>query len=72
MITRELLKQEIDVLPDEALEDIQKYILFQKFSLGIFDNDTDYLNSVKDMARKITDGMNEPIDNCLCENEVAW
>ncbi len=72
MVTRELLKHEIDILPDEALVDIQKYIMFQKFSFGIFDSDTEYLNSIPGMAKNIIEGMQEPIDKCLSENEVSW
>jgi len=40
VISREVLKKDIDALPDEALDDLHKYLLMQKFYFGVFDNDT--------------------------------
>jgi len=31
MISRDVLKRDIDILPDEALDDVYKYLLMQKF-----------------------------------------
>ncbi len=31
MISRDNLKKEIDLLPDEALDDVRRYIMLQKF-----------------------------------------
>ena len=72
MVNRELLKQEIDRLPETALEEIQKFILYQQFTLDIFDSDTDYLNSMPNMAEKIVSGLNEPLCECVSAQEVNW
>jgi len=72
VISRDALKKDIDALPDEALDDLHKYLLMQKFYFGVFDNDTDYLNSIKGMSEKIIAGMKEPLSECIPANEVEW
>ena len=72
MITREALKKDIDLLPNEALDDLHRYVVMQKFYFNAFDNDTDYLNSVPGMAEKIISGMNEPLSESISANEVNW
>ena len=52
MAVRELIKRDIELLPDEALEDLRKYVQMQKFYFDAFGNDTDYLNSISGMADK--------------------
>ena len=72
MVSRELLKKDIDLLPEEALEDLRKYVLMQKVYFNSFDNDTDYLNSIPGMAEKIIEGMNESLSESVPANEVEW
>lgn len=72
MTTREVIKKGIDALPDEALEDVYKYLIMQKFYFDAFDNDTDYLNSIKGMPEKIIAGLNEPLSKCVPASEVEW
>jgi len=38
----------------------------------VFDNDTDYLNSIKGMPEKIIAGMKEPLNECIPSDEVEW
>ena len=63
--TRELIKFEIDSLPDEVLLEIQKYIVLQKSYMGMYDNDTDYLRSIPGMEESIIEGLNTPISECF-------
>jgi hypothetical protein len=72
MVSREALKRDIDMLPNEALEDLQRYIFMQKFYFDAFDNDTDYLNSIPGMAEKIISGMQEPLCESIVADEVDW
>jgi len=72
MVSREALKRDIDLLPKEALVDLQKYILMQKFYFNAFDNDTGYLNSIPGMAEKIITGMQEPLSESIPADEVEW
>ena len=72
MVSREALKKDIDLLPREALVDLQKYILMQKFYFDAFDNDTDYLNSIPGMAEKIISSMQEPLSESVPADEVDW
>jgi len=69
---RELIKRDIELLPDEALDDLRKYVLMQKFYFNIFDNDTDYLNSIPGMADKIISGMQEPLSESIPADMVEW
>ncbi|GHS85193.1 hypothetical protein AGMMS49957_00770 [Synergistales bacterium] len=65
MSEREYLKIQIDRLPDGVIKHIQEYVSFQLYSLGMFDNDTDYLNSIPGMADMITQGLATPISECF-------
>ena len=70
MTNREYIKTQIDTLPEKALEKIIEFISFQWFSLGLYDNDTDYLLSVPGMADKIKDELNAPLSDCVSLSEV--
>ena len=70
MTTREYVKTQIDTLPDGAIEKIIEFISFQRYSLGLFDDDTEYLMSVPGMAEKIKNGLNTPISECVPLSEV--
>ncbi|MCL2363765.1 MAG: hypothetical protein FWC71_03775 [Defluviitaleaceae bacterium] len=72
MAVRELIKRDIELLPDEALDDLRKYISMQMFYFNVYDNDTDYLNAVPGMAKKIISGMSEPLQDSLPADQVAW
>jgi len=70
MNNREYVKTQIDVLPESAVEKIIEFVSFQKYSLGLYDNDTDYLSSVPGMTEKITDGLDTPLSDCAPLSEV--
>lgn len=70
MTNREYAKTQIDVLPEKTIEKIVEFISFQKYRLGLFDNDTDYLMSIPGMADKIKDSMNTPLSECVPLSEV--
>ena len=71
MINHEFVKKQIDELPESVLENIMEFISFQRYTLGLYDNDTDYLMSIPGMAEKIKDGMNTPLSECVPMSE-AW
>jgi len=56
---------QIDSLPDSVVEKVLEFISFQRYSLGLFDNDVDYLNSIPGMAESIVQGMKTPIHECF-------
>ena len=70
MTNREYAKTQIDTLPEGALERVVEFITFQRFTLGLYDNDTDYLQSIPGMANKIKDGLNTPLSDCVPLSEV--
>ena len=65
MNNRDFLKHEIDVLPESVIEKIQEYIVFQRFNLGLFENDTDYLSSIPGMTESIKTGIDTPVSECF-------
>ena len=65
MSGKELLMTQIDSLPDPVIEKVLEFISFQRYRLGLFDNDTDYLNSIPGMAESIVQGMETPIHECF-------
>jgi len=70
MSKRDYIKEQIDILPETALENVIEFISFQKYSLGMAENESDYLNSIPGMADKIINGMNTPISDCVPLDEV--
>ena len=65
MSQKELLMTQIESLPDSAIEKVLEFVSFQRYSLGLFDNDTDYLNSIPGMAESIVRGIKTPICECF-------
>jgi hypothetical protein len=70
MSNRDYVKAQIDTLPDGAIEKVLEFISFQKYSFGLYDNDTDYLASVPGMVDKIKVGLNTPPADCVSLSEV--
>jgi len=70
-VSHEFVKMQIDKLPENALEKTMEFITFQRFSLGLYNDDTDYLMSVPGMAEKIKEGMRTPLSDCVSLSE-AW
>ena len=70
MSSRDFIKSQIDTLPDSVLDKIQEFISFQRYSLGIFDSDDDYLASIPGMTESIREGRATPISECL--DSVGW
>lgn len=64
MIDRELLKKQLDVLPDFSIEKIIEFVNYQKFLIGYYDNDSEYLASIPGMEKSIVDGLNTPLSEC--------
>ena len=65
MSRKELLMTQIDLLPDPAIEKVLEFISFQRYSLGLFENDTDYLNSIPGMPESIIQGLKTPVHECF-------
>ena len=70
MNSREYVKTQIDTLPESVLEKVEEFIAFQRFNLGLFDNDTDYLNAIPGMEDSIKLGMKTPLSDCVPLSEV--
>ena len=70
MTHREYIHAQLETLPDSVMEKIAEYISFQRYSLGMFENDTDYLMSVPGMAERIREGINTPLSECVPLSEV--
>ena len=70
MINREYIKEQIDTLPEKVIERVIEFISFQRYSFGLYDNDTDYLMSVPGMTDRIKDGLNTPLSDCVPLSEV--
>ena len=70
MSDRDYAKTQIDILPDNAVERVLEFISFQRFSLGLFDSDDDYLASIPGMTEIIVEGKATPLNECL--DSVGW
>jgi hypothetical protein len=65
MSRKELLMTQIDSLPDPVVEKVLEFVSFPRYSLGLFENDSDYLNSIPGMAESIVHGMKTPVHECF-------
>jgi hypothetical protein len=70
MSNRELIRTQIDSLPEVELEKVVDFLKNLRLKLGIYENDTEYLNSIPGMAESIIAGMNEPLSECVAVSEV--
>ena len=70
MSNREYIKTQIDALPENIVEKVVEFISFQKFSLGLFDDDTEYLSSIPGMLEILQKGKAEPL--CECLDSIGW
>ena len=70
MSNREYAKTQIDALPDNAIEKVIEFIAFQRYSLGLFDSDDDYLASIPGMTESIKQGLATPLSECVPLSEV--
>ena len=71
MINLEYIKSQLANMPEDALEKIFEFISFQRFRLGLYKDDTEYLMSIPGMTEKIIEGMNTPLSECIPLSE-AW
>ena len=67
---RDYAKTQIDILPDGVVEKIIEFISFQKYSLGLFDSDDEYLDSIPDMSESICEGLATPLSECVPLSKV--
>jgi hypothetical protein len=65
MIDRARLKEELDDMPEDALEQIAAFIRFQKFAKGLWEDDTAYLSSIPGMVDNIVAGKDTPLSDCF-------
>jgi len=70
MSNREYIKSQVDALPESVLERLAEFISFQRFALGLYDSETEYLMSVPGMAETIKEGLNAPLSECVPLSEV--
>ncbi|MDR2603991.1 MAG: hypothetical protein LBC55_01375 [Desulfovibrio sp.] len=70
MLAREQIRAEIENLPDETVNSILEFILFQKYRLGLFRDDSTYLNSIPGMMDSIKQGRDAPLSECAPLSEV--
>jgi len=70
MSIRDYAKTQIDVLPDSALAKVIEFITFQRFTLGLYDNDDEYLSSIPGMTESIIEGLATPLSECISISEV--
>ena len=62
MSSREYIKSEIDILPDTVIAKLQEFISFQKFTLGVFENDKKLIHDIAAASMSSTDFWDNPDD----------
>ena len=74
MVTREYVKTQIDILPEQALIRILDFVNFQKYQFGLSedesDNETAYLLSIPGMLEKIEAASQEPLSEGVPVSEL--
>jgi hypothetical protein len=70
MSSRDYIISQLDTLPESVLDKVQEFIMFQRFSMGVFESDTEYLQSIPKMTESIMEGKATPVSECL--DSVGW
>ena len=71
MSSRDYIVSQMEDLPESAINKIIEFISFQRFTLGLFDSDDDYLSSIPGMSESIQEGLATPLSECVSISE-AW
>lgn len=66
MTTREAIKAQIDVLPEDAIDKLAKFLL------GLYRDDTEYLSSIPGMAESIKAAAAEPLSEGVRASKVNF
>ena len=72
MTTREYVKTQIDALPEIVIDKVREFISFQKYSLGLHENDTEYLSSIPGMIASIKAAAVEPREDGIDAAKVDF
>jgi len=70
MSSRDYAKSQIDILPDNIVNKVVEFISFQRFSLGLYDSDDEYLAAIPGMTESIKEGLATPLSECVPISEV--
>ena len=70
MIAREFVKAQIDTLPEQVLEKVLEFITFQRYSLDLYADETEYLLSTPGMTDKINEALSEQLSKSVPISEV--
>ena len=66
----EYAKSQLDVLPENVVDKVIEFISFQRFSLGLYDDDDEYLASIPGMTASIKEGLATPLSECVSLSNV--
>ena len=70
MSNRDYAKTQIDALPESVVDKVLEFISFQFYTLGLFENDDDYLAAIPGMTESIKEGLATPLSECVPLSEV--
>ena len=70
MSNRDYVRTQVETLPDSIIDKLQDFIAYQRFSLGLFDSDTDYLTAIPGMVESIKAAAAEPLEDCIPVSEI--
>ena len=70
MSNRDYVRMQINSLPDSIIDRLQDFIAYQKFTHGLYDNDTDYLTAIPGMVESIKAAAAEPLEDCVSVSEI--
>ena len=70
MIVRDIVKSQIDTLPEQVVERVLEFITFQRYSLDLYMDETEYLLSVPGMEDKINEALAEELSESVPISEV--
>lgn len=69
---KDILKKEIDTLSEDLLGEVIDFVGYLKMKKGIYENDTDYLESIPMVKESILDGEKEKIEDCKPLKDIKW
>ena len=72
MSSREYIASQLDVLPESVLEKVKEFIMFQRFSMGTYETDTEYLESIPGMVDSIKAAAAESLSDGVPASEVEF
>ena len=71
-LRKDILKKEVESLPEEFAGEVIDFIGYIKLKNGIYESDDEYIRSIPGLEKEIIEAGKEDIKDCVKLEDVDW